>query len=473
MASYYVRSLAAGAGTGANWANAFTTLAAAYSGKAAGDIFYVSEDHAETQASALTLSSPGSAALPCYVYCVDHAGSVPPVSADLRTTATITTTGANALNINNNTYYYGITFNAGSGAVNSILQVMQGGNGLIRFDSCSLRKLGTTANGAAITLGGTGLVKVIMRNTTVQFGNVADGLKPLGAWVVWKDTPSAIVGTPPTSLLAVNNGSTAFRMELTGVDLSAISSGPIFPVQGNTGLAILQDCKIASGVTVATTPNGRHSAPTDLIRCDNGAVNYRSERYWYEGTQSAETTIVRTGGATDGTTPVSWKLVTTANSNWVDPFDSLPITIWNDTVGSPITVTMYGIWGGGAVPNSDDIWIEAEYPGASGNPQGSFITSSKADNLATGSALTSDSSTWGGSTTKFKMSVTFTPQMKGPINLTVKAAKASTTFYFDPKPEISGVTVSKSMILAPGVYASELSSGSSGAHIATRQQLGM
>jgi hypothetical protein len=49
--------------------------------------------------------------------------------------------------------------------------------------------------------------------------------------------------------------------------------------------------------------------------------------------------------------------------------------------------------------------------------------------------------------------------MAGPINITVKVAKASSTYYIDPKPSISGVTVSKSEILAPGVYANERSTG--------------
>src|SRR3990167_972428 len=97
MAHVYVDSNAVGAGTGADWANSYTTLAAALTAKAAGDNFWVSHDHAETQASAMTLTSPGTAASPCKVMCVDSAGSVPPASADLATTATITTTGANAL----------------------------------------------------------------------------------------------------------------------------------------------------------------------------------------------------------------------------------------------------------------------------------------------------------------------------------------------------------------------------------------
>src|SRR5690242_12430843 len=116
MAHVYVDSNATGAGTGADWANAYTTLAAALTAKAAGDNFWVAHNHAETQTSAMTLTSPGTAANPCTVACVNKAGSVPPVSADLRTTATISTTGANAITAQGYMYCNGITLSAGSGA---------------------------------------------------------------------------------------------------------------------------------------------------------------------------------------------------------------------------------------------------------------------------------------------------------------------------------------------------------------------
>jgi len=114
MANVYVRSLAGGAATGVDWANAYLTLDAAFAGGSAGDSFFVSEDHAQTQATTLTLTSPGTISNPCFIYCVNHAGTVPPVSADLRTTATISTTGVTAQVHTGCAYYYGITFNCGT-----------------------------------------------------------------------------------------------------------------------------------------------------------------------------------------------------------------------------------------------------------------------------------------------------------------------------------------------------------------------
>ena len=153
--------------------------------------------------------------------------------------------------------------------------------------------------------------------------------------------------------------------------------------------------------------------------------------------QSVETTIVRTGGASDGTTTIAQKIVTTANAKWVTPFRSIPVTFWNETVGSAITVTLQGIWGGGAVPNNDDIWLEVEYPGDASFPTGSFANDGKASNLATNAAQTAGSGTWGGSTTKFSLDVTITPQNKGPITLYVICGAASSTFYIDPKPIVT------------------------------------
>jgi hypothetical protein len=128
---------------------------------------------------------------------------------------------------------------------------------------------------------------------------------------------------------------------------------------------------------------------------------------------------------------VAFKVITTANSRWADPFTCIPISIWNDST-SAVTATVYGIWGGGAVPKKEDIWIDVEYLGSALTPQGSVLSSGNADILATADN-TSDGSTWGGSTTAFKMAVTLTAGMKGPLTVYVRCAKLSSTFYIDPK----------------------------------------
>jgi hypothetical protein len=162
-------------------------------------------------------------------------------------------------------------------------------------------------------------------------------------------------------------------------------------------------------------------------------VNYNNAKYNYRGTLTTETTIVRTGGASDGVTPISWKVVTTANAKFEQPFECPPIAIWNDTTGSPVTATIEGIWGGGAVPTDADIWVEVEYLGSSATPVSSFVSDAKATVLTTAASQAASSETWGGSTTDFHLHVTFTPQMKGFVYARVKVGAASSTIYIDPK----------------------------------------
>lgn len=435
MALKYLRSGAGGAGTGADWANAYTTMSAAAAGMAAGDALYVSEDHAESTAGVVTITFPGTAASPNKVLCVNHSGSVPPVSADLATTATVSTTGANALTLGGGAYFYGITFrtNAGGASGGGTLTLCSGTVNQ-RFDSCNFHLLSS----AGSTLAGTSGNVIYWNNCSIKAAAAGTAiLLTNAAGLIWKNSTAVDgTGTLPTTL--INDPARACTIYCENVDFSNLSSKTLFAASSYAVKAFIARCKLPATVTIAGTPTGGPDrAEIHLINSDSGATNYRTEKYSYAGTLTTETTIVRTGGATDGTTSVAHKIVTTANSSWSFPFVSLPLfTVWNDTTGSAITVTVYGIWGGGAVPNKEDIWIDAEYPSSSSFPLGAQVTSGNADVLAT-AANSSDTSTWGGSTTKFKMAVTFTPQQKGPITVYVKAALASSTFYIDPLPVIS------------------------------------
>lgn len=436
MATYYIYSGAAGGGTGADWANAFTTMATAINGKAAGDVFYVAHDHSETTAAAVTITSPGTEANPCKIYCVDRAGSVPPVSADLRTTAQVACTGNNNMSLAGSASCYGIIFAPGTSTNNASVTVSSTTGRTWRLVNCALR-LGGNASTPRIHLGAAGgNTQVVLENTTLQFAHINQQVN-CNARIIWRNTPSVITGaTIPTVLLNMANGGNLFA---EGVDFSAVTTGKSMFTSAATSNsnAVLKDCKLGAGNLLDGTPSAFGGIDLAVFRSDASSANYKFERHNAAGSQTVETTIVRTDGATDGTTPVAVKIVTTANSRWEFPFECLPISIWNDTTGAAITVTLQGIWGGGAVPLNDDIWMDVEYLGTSGFPLAVKATCSKADGLTTGSNLPAGSGTWGGSTTKFALAATFTPQIKGPLTIYVNAAKASSTFYIDPKPVIT------------------------------------
>lgn len=444
MANVYVRSGAAGAGTGADWANAYTTLALAIAKPiAAGDVLWVSEDHNESTVGSVTLTLPGTAASPNFIYCANHSGTVPPVSADLRATGAVTVTGNNTLTINGSFYCEGLIFTSGNGAGADDLSCGAANSAHTqKYKNCTFAIAGSST--ARIRIGPSNInaaTYVEWSNCIASFANVANGIYVESAGFVWKNTPLALAGAAvPTTLFSNGQGALAAFIVLEGVDLSAAGSGKT--IMGAVTAAqkvILKDCKLGASVTVAASPTSHGSAETMIARSDSGATNYRAEKYSYTGTETTETTIIRAGGATDGATPQSRKLSTTANSRWVLPFEALPIPIWCPVAGAPVTVTLQATsnLAAGAFPNTDDIWLEAEYLGSSLTPQGSFATNTKADNLAAGAAYTSSGVSWAGSPAggAFAMSVTFTPQQAGPVTLYVKAAKASTIFYVDPRPE--------------------------------------
>jgi len=173
-----------------------------------------------------------------------------------------------------------------------------------------------------------------------------------------------------------------------------------------------------------------------MHNCDNADTNYRLWVEDYAGSIKSETTIVRSGGASDGTTSLSWKMASSANAEYpVVVLESPEIVQWNDTTGSAITVTVEVITDNVTLKD-DECWLEVQYLGTSGYPLSVFINDCKANVLAGNNPQDTSTETWtttGLTTpTKQKLSVTFTPQEKGFLHAVVKLAKASTTVYVDP-----------------------------------------
>lgn len=431
MANWFVRSLATGTGAGTSWTNATTTLNAAITLGAAGDTYFVADDHAETGAVSLTITFKGTFAAPDTVLCVDHTVTSP-TATDLKTTGQITTTSTSNLVMLNSVYVYGIKFNCGTGAGAAILGFATATNSRIQnFEACQFNLLGTGTS--TIQMSQTNIFSnVRWTNCTVQFGAVGQSINPIGGFWTWLYTATAISGaTIPTTLIS-SGSMVPQQIWIEGVDLSAAGSGKnllnVAPFAANV---TFKDCKLGASVAIttgtATTPSWR----VNLIRCDSGNTNYRNESFSIFGTQTTETTIVRSGGATDGTTGFSHKVVTNANAVKLQPYELLPIAIWNDTTGSAKTITVEAI--ASAVLNNDECWMDVEYLSDASFPTGSRASTYKANILATGAANTTSTQTWGGALTgKFKMAVTITPQQKGPITVYVKVAKASTTVYIDP-----------------------------------------
>ncbi len=433
------------------WMTPHARLASAFADNwgEAGNSFFVGDNHAETQATAIAatcncrINGTIQVNARFFVYCVDRTVA-PPGPSNLKTTATITTTGASGITISGGNsgqigYLYGLQFFVGTGNVTASFTT--GANLTLTLDTCAVSLVSTGVSSRVNAPGSSGTAQWI--NTTVSFGSVSQ-LWTCNGPLRWKNTPLAIQGaTLPTTLFGVCDSS----ITLDGVDLSALTAGKnIFTPAGNTrgNQIFIKDCKLSSTAGIAAT----FAASTFLlsqvyiVRSDSAATNYRNEQYNVLGTETAEITITRSGGASDGTTSFARKVVTLATPSWPTPFELLPIVIWNPTITGNVIVTVKGTWNVATVPNNDQVWLEVSYLGSALTPIASFANNTKATNLSTATPLAADTSTWAGGGSgvgwsPFQLTATLAPRQAGYIYCTVKVGAASKTVYIDPMAALS------------------------------------
>lgn len=445
MASLYVRSTDGNnSDNGTTWALARADLTGSSAIAVAGDTIYVSQVHAESTASAISFGSSGTNTTPSKVICGND-GAQPPTA--VAATATVTTTGANNIRFSGCHYCYGIIFSAGTGGTRADLILCNSATDAQTYEQCSFR-LGTTVTALLAPNGDTaGGTAAIWKNCTLKFANAANALHPGG---YWRWTGGSIVSgsATPTGGIIANyrngNGNQGGQVLIEDVDFSNFSSTvtlaapppPAFPVT-------FRNCKLPSGWS-GTVLNGAFSSAgrVSMYNCDAGALNYKLWIEDHKGSIRDETTVVRSGGATDGVTPISWKLVAGAQTFYPSAvLYTDDIAYYNTTTGSSKTLTIQGIHDSVTGLNDHNVWMEVSYLGSSATPLGTSISSSAADVLTTANTLTSSSATW--TTTgltnpnKWQLAVTFTPQMKGFYLVKIALAKAFQTIYIDPKITVS------------------------------------
>lgn len=225
-------------------------------------------------------------------------------------------------------------------------------------------------------------------------------------------------------------------MTVRGVDLSNLASKNLVDISTSSyGTYDFENCKLGASTAITTgTHQGIGAQVVRAVNCDPGDTNYKYTKVSYEGTITDETTIVLTGGASDGTTAMSRKMVSSANVKFYNPLLSDRIIIWNDSPGSH-TATIEVV-SDGVTFKDDELWGEVESLNSSGFSQSTFTNDRKTDVLATAANQDTSSVTWTttglSSPTKQKLVVSFTTAEKGPIAVRVALAKATSTVYVDP-----------------------------------------
>lgn len=430
----YVDSNAAGANDGTSWTDAYTTLQAADSVASAGELVLVEYRHTEGASGSFTIDF-SSATTTSPVRCV----SVDKDNSDAyRRGGTVNTTSGN-LSLRGQAIFEGLDLEATASTGDIFLYDDP------HFYDCNFNcgdNLSFAGSDSHFTLVGCTIdaeefVTVFRMN--IRFvGCTINLTKTSGSH--WQSvSTNSVVSFESCDFSGCNAGQTS------------LFSGWLV----NTHFTF-RDCRLSTAglPTDAVVSDGM---PTCLIeRCEVGTVSGEVEglsklHVAGSGTVESNTTVVRTGGAADGSNSYSWKM-TGASTLTGTPFRALatpPIALHVDSGASSLTVYLAG----DASLNDDDVWIEVQSPNEGATIYSLARFQSTYDYA--GASLTTDSgSTWSGSpAAEYKIDFSIDPDLSGPAFVRVFLAKASATVYVDP--QIGG----NKHYMAAGVQASEASGG--------------
>jgi hypothetical protein len=397
---------------------------------AAGDKIFLSSDHSETTAAATNWlnSIPGGwTTLTTSILSVNRGGSVPPVSADLTSGASISFTTMN-IDCAKPIYMQGLTLIAASGSISF---------GAANYCSyylkdCTLQIAGSSASYAIKT---SDYSETVLDNTSVSFGGAAQTITLAASGeLTWINTASPLSGISPNNLFFPPSNALGL-VTCRGVDFSAYTGNFVGVGSITNNIKVLfGSCKISASSTILTGTPYSNAALVELINCWDG-TNVRNERYTTGGSTVTERTITLTGGAADDVGSFSLKMASGSAriDKWVAPIASFWLDVENTSTGSSKTATVEIV--SSASLNNDDIWLLLEYMGTAGSQLASFVDSNPVTPLTAAVAVTTSTAAWNSAPATpvyQKLQVTFTPQRAGRVRGRVMLGKASTTVYVNP-----------------------------------------
>lgn len=429
-----------------NWSFATPMLHYATLARGPGETVDVSHLHNEL-VSTNTGNGVGTINDPCIVRCVNE-GAIP--ATTLATTAVVGTLGNGAISYNTGyMYFYGITFNVGSGLNTGVINILNNtgstGSGNYFFENCNLN-ITTTGVSSTIQLGNaSGFQHLITFVNTSIRGNVSGQALNIAAKLVWDGGAVTCAAASPTAPLLRISG----RGELiaTGVDFSSLPASlglmrfsangqgkatfraPLLPSGWSGEVA---DTAVVAGSAVAELHAGGHTGGEVVLRYRNVG-----------GTVRDESVIVRSGGQVRKGAGYSFKAVTDANASYpVVPLVTPEIpAVWNTAVGTLVTVEVEFVHDNLTPLTNADIWLDLYVLNTLGSHRAAMVSNRKAI-MAEPVAHAASASVW--TTTglveprKQKLVLQVTPREVGFLQAKVSIAKPGPyTVYVDPKIKVS------------------------------------
>ncbi|MFC0134252.1 hypothetical protein, partial [Massilia eurypsychrophila] len=220
----------------------------------------------------------------------------------------------------------GIVFNCGDGFnyANLVLNSANSGTANAqRYDNCEFN-LNDTHPSSLLVLGSGNSgdnTRTTLANCRIKLTSINHSVS-LGGQVRINGGSMPGTSTPTLGLFNFINGYKLTEVLIENFDFSALSNSAILfiassPGAQREGIAVFRNCKLPAG-WVGSLVSASFDSPNlrvEMYNCDSGATNYRSWVETWAGSVKSETVIVKTGGASDGTTPKALKMAANTNAN--------------------------------------------------------------------------------------------------------------------------------------------------------------
>ena len=428
--------LASGLNDGTTWANAWQTFAAAIAGLGAGETLYIKGTG--TDGATINDAFNGTKDNPCIIIGVTIGTSAePPTASDVVANRAATLPSVNVGGVDDIVisggwaYVWGVNFTC----LDNMFLITPSHGGLIAeeciFTCTDEMRFGEESE-----------ITMIWHNCNYVPVDAGSFFNFTGGTFEWHGGSVDAAVTPTSGLFRFGDAGAGISATFVGVDLTNVT-GILFDWTtdfGRSNKVKLENCKMASGFTLGTRADAdgwNTMVEANASKAGTGVSSHvpdmRKESYL--GLIESETTIIRTGGASDGTNTFSIKMTPDDNVTYERyvGLRSYPLHGWLNST-SAVTVTIY-VYNATADVQDDEVWADLFYAG-NDSAQYAIKSTRLSTPLVTPSNLSDDTSLWP-ATAAFAQKLTFsiTADHVGPMFAYVYYGKDTTSLpplYVDP-----------------------------------------
>lgn len=456
MSVYFVSSAGSNTAPYDTWTKAATSLSTALAAAtSAGDIVVIKYNGVPAVDSALTTDKTYTFAAPIALISAsaDDANTAytpTPMGASGRLGYTDTVQSGNISFAGGHAVFcYGLTVEITS-IYGPAIKFAQSDNAYQIFESC-LIKLNASHAAAFLQIGISSVdynCGVKFRNCDFYFGNAGHGLQFHQGTVIMEGCTVLATGAAPTKLwVDTPGGMTVGAAKAThfGCDFSYLGAGSylVGAMNASSTEFVFTECKFGalSGVLAAQSRVNQSAVSVEVRDCSANDEHYHYQYHNVLGSLTVDTSIYLNDGASyDGSAKCSWKIVTTANASFWNPFITPWISKFHSATAA-ITPRLEALRSGSATAYKDDqVWADFSCKTTSGSTLATIVSDRRAlggvgadqgaSSKGAGDWQGEAGSAWFG---KLEAPSPITPAEIGDLAARVCVGAPSATVYIDPQ----------------------------------------